>query len=262
MKWKWRISALFFILPFLFGLEESRASQDRIAALTAEELARGKKIYNGQCALCHGIDGVGGRGPALNQSKLDRAGDDAGLFKVIQNGIPGSEMSEFWMLTEAEIWQVAGYVRSLGRMAPVRLSGDPARGKAIYEAQGNCGACHIVGGQGGVSGPDLTEIGLRRSPAYLREALLDPATTLPDGFLLVSVTTADGRQVRGQRLNEDSFSIQLRDSGHRFHSFRKSEIKALKKEFGVSIMPSYKGAFNAAELDDLVAWLYSLRGQK
>ncbi|MDX2030417.1 MAG: c-type cytochrome [Blastocatellia bacterium] len=262
MKWKWRISVSSLILPFFFALASSSASQDRIAALSAADLARGGKIYNGQCALCHGIGGVGGRGPALNQPKLDRANDDAGLFKVIQNGIEGSEMPVFWMLTEAEIWQVAGYVRSLGRVAPVKLPGDAARGRTLYLGQGNCAACHIVKGEGGVSGPELTEIGLRRSPAHLREAVLDPAKTLPDGYLVVSVTTTDGRQARGERLNEDSFSIQLRDASHRFHSFRKSEIRTLKKEFGVSSMPSYKGAFSAAELDDLVAYLYSLRGQK
>ncbi len=258
MNWK---ACLFAVFIFA-ALGAAQASQDRIAALTPEDLARGKKIYNGQCALCHGIDGVGGRGPALTRAKLDRGAKNEELFKVILEGIPGSEMPEFWMLTESEIWQVAGYVRSLGRVAAVRLPGDPARGRKLYEERGNCAACHIVRGEGGVAGPDLTEIGLRRSPAYLREALLAPAATLPDGYLVVAVTTTDGRRVRGVRLNEDSFSIQLRDAGLRFHSFRKSDLKSLQKEFGASTMPGYKDAFSDGELDDLVAYLYSLRGQQ
>ncbi|HEV2667898.1 MAG TPA: c-type cytochrome [Blastocatellia bacterium] len=266
MRWKWRLSLTTFVLALGFTLAQSNPSQDRaqdrIAGLTADDLARGKKIYNGQCALCHGIGGVGGRGPALNLTKLDRAANGAALFKIIKEGIRGSEMPQFWMLTDAEIWQVAGYVRSLGGAEPVKLPGDVTRGRQVFETKGNCAACHIVRGQGGVAGPELTEIGLRRSPAYLREALLDPDAAAPEGFMVISVTAADGRRIRGVRLNEDSFTVQIRDAGNRFHSFRKSEIKELKKEFGVSTMPSYKETFTATELDDLIAYLYSLRGQK
>jgi cytochrome c1 len=63
------------------------------------------------------------------------------------------------------------------------------------------------------------------------------------------------------RVNEDSFTIQLRDYEDRFHSLRKNELKDLKKEFGVSTMPSYK-TLAAAELDDLIAYLASLGGPK
>ncbi|HEX4946513.1 MAG TPA: c-type cytochrome [Blastocatellia bacterium] len=226
----------------------------------ADDATQGRKIYNGQCALCHGIDGTGGRGPALNQPKLQRATNDGALFKIIQNGIPGSEMPDFWQLTDREIRLVAKYVRSLGRTNFVKLPGDATRGQQLYE--NNCANCHMVRGQGGISGPELTEIGLRRSPAYLREAVLNPNATLPEGFLVVRVVTADGQTVRGVRVNEDSFTLQLRDASSRFHSFRKAEVKEIRKEFDVSPMPSYKEAFSAAELDDLIAYLYSLRGDK
>jgi putative heme-binding domain-containing protein len=215
-----------------------------------------------QCALCHGIGGVGGKGPALNQPKLKRGATPQALFKVIKEGIPGTEMPEFWMMTDAEIRQVSAYVRSLGAQAPVRVPGNVARGKALYEEKGGCTACHAVAGQGGVSGPDLTEIGLRRSPAHLRSALLAPNAETPEGYLVVTATARDGRRVRGVRVNEDSFSVQIRDGENRFHSFRKSELQELKKEFGVSTMPSYKDVFTAAELDDLIAYLHSLRGEK
>jgi putative heme-binding domain-containing protein len=262
MNWKWRLSLPTFVLISGFALAQSNPSQVRTAGPAAGDMARGKKIFNSQCALCHGIDGAGGRGPALNRPKLQRGATNAELFKVIREGIRGSEMPRFWQLTDREIRQVTGYVRALGRAEPVKLFGDVARGKQVFETKGNCSACHVVQGRGGVSGPELTEIGLRRSPPYLREAVLDPNAAVPEGFLVVSVTTADGRRARGVRLNEDSFSIQLRDADGRFHSFRKSEVTELKKEFGVSTMPSYKDAFTAAEVDDLIAYLYSLRGQK
>jgi len=45
-----------------------------------------------------------------------------------------------------------------------------------------------------------------------------------------------------------------------FYSFRKSDLAELNKQFGKSPMPSYKSALNDAEMDDIVAYLASLRG--
>jgi len=240
----------------------SAPNQDQISKLTTDDLARGEKLFVAQCALCHGIGGTGGRGPSLNQPDLRRASDNRGLFQIIQNGIQGSEMPDAWQMTDREVWQVAGYVRSLGRTAVLRLSGDPAKGKEYYEAKGGCAACHIVSGRGGNLGPDLTDIGARRSAAYLREALIDPGASVPERFLVVSVVTRDGERVRGIRSNEDSFTIQIRDASNVFHSFRKLDLTELKKEFGASLMPGYRDVLAASEIDDLVAYLAGLRGEK
>jgi putative heme-binding domain-containing protein len=228
--------------------------------LSADDLARGKRIYVAQCALCHGIEGVGGRGPSLNLPSLRRASDAAAVARIIQNGISGTDMPGFWNLSENEARLVAEYVRTLGQREEAKLTGDPAKGKAIFEAQG-CMACHIVRGQGGNLGPVLTEIGAMRGAAHLREAVVDPNANVSESWLLVVATTRDGQTVRGVRANEDSFTIQLRDARGRFHSFRKAELKELKKEPGISTMPSYK-TLSATELDDLVAYLASLRGDK
>jgi putative heme-binding domain-containing protein len=256
MKW----SRLLFALSFAVASAAARPGQDPIATLTADDLAHGKRLYIGQCALCHGIEGVGGRGPALNQPALRRAKDNVALYNVIKNGVAGTEMPGAWQMTDREVWRVAGYIRSLNRVEAAKLTGDAGRGRELYRAKG-CALCHIVRGEGGASGPELTGIGARRSAAYLREALIEPAASAPDGFLVVSVITRAGRSLRGVRVNEDSFTIQLRDDEDRFHSFRKNELKSLKKEFGVSTMPNYK-TMTAGELDDLVAYLASLGGDK
>ena len=226
------------------------------------DLDHGKKLFIAHCALCHGIGGTGGRGPALNRPELRSASTDQALFQIIRNGIDETEMPGAWQLTDREIKQVAGYVKSLGRTAIVKLPGDPVKGKQYYDTKGGCSACHIAAGRGGNMGPDLSEIGARRSAAYLREALLDPGAAVPEGFMVVSVTTRDGKKVRGVRSNEDSFTIQLRDASNAFHSFRKSQLTELKKEFGISLMPGYRDVFGASEIDDLVAYLAGLRGAK
>ncbi len=258
MNWNLRLCLLAVFSAAAIAV--ARPEQDPVASLTADDLSQGKRLYVGHCALCHGIEGTGGRGPALNHPALRRGKSGQALYAVIKGGIEGTEMPAAWQMSEDEIWRVAGYVQSLGRVETVKLTGDPGRGLELYRAK-RCAGCHIVNGAGGASGPELTEIGARRSAAYLREALIDPAASAPEKFLVVSVTTRDGRNLRGARVNEDSFTIQLRGDDDQFHSFRKSELKDLKKEFGVSTMPSYK-SLAAAELDDLVAYLANLRGAK
>jgi cytochrome c oxidase cbb3-type subunit 3 len=221
----------------------------------------GKKLYESHCSLCHGQTGTGGKGPNLSQPILRHAPDDKRLAEVIQQGIPGTEMPGAWQLTDHEALQVASYVRSLGRVAAVRLPGDAARGRALYESKGGCAACHIIHGTGSSFGPELTGIGAKRNDEYLRESVLKPGAAVPEGFLVVRVITRDGKMFRGLRINEDSFTIQLRDASNGFFSFRKSDLTSLKKEFNESLMPSYESRFTPAELDDLIAYLASLRGE-
>jgi cytochrome c1 len=83
---------------------------------------------------------------------------------------------------------------------------------------------------------------------------------LPEGFQYIAVTPGSGAAVRGIRVNEDSFTIQLKDAAGRFHSFRKPELKDLRRLEKETPMPSYEGQLAAAELDDLVAYLASLKG--
>lgn len=247
-----------FAAAFLFPM--AAASQDQTANLSFADLARGKRLYVAQCALCHGIEGVGGRGPSLNLPTLRRGNSTGNLAFIIRNGIPGTDMPAIWNLGDTEARLIAEYVRTLGRREDVKLPGDAHAGKAVFDAQG-CASCHIVRGVGGSNGPLLTEIGTARGAAHLREAVVNPAANVEENWLVVAATKRDGQTVRGVRANEDSFTIQLRDARNRFHSFRKVDLKELKKETGVSMMPSYK-ALSATELDDLVAYLASLRGDK
>jgi len=254
-------------------LAQTTPQKIQVAPQTPEDRTAGKRLFEAQCARCHGIGGTGGQGPSLARPTLRRAVNDADVFSLIRKGIPGTGMPEIWMMDEREIWQVVAYIRSLGRVELVPLLGDPERGKAIYESKGGCAACHIVSGRGGNLGPDLTDIGARRGAAYLRTALVDPAASLPQGllpdytggyseFLPVHVTTRDGREVRGFRVNEDTFTLQIRDTDNRVYSFRKIDLMDLKKEFGTSLMPSYEKRLSGAEIDDLVAYLAGLRGER
>ena len=226
------------------------------------DLETGQKLFQNNCALCHGPKGEGGRGPMLTHAKLSRAPNDAALVKVIEDGIRGTEMPGADVMSEREVRQTAAYVRSLGKTPVKPVPGNPALGAEIYRGKGGCVSCHSIKGEGGISGPDLTDVGARRSGAYLRESLTDPEAAVPDGYLLVKVVAKDGRSVTGVRVNEDSFSIQIRDDSGRSYSFWKHEIMQADKLRAKSPMPSYKGQLSDSELTDLVAYLASLKESK
>src|SRR5712692_6745887 len=226
------------------------------------DLAGGEKLFQHHCALCHGPKGEGGRGPMLAQAKLSRAPDDAALLKVIENGIRGTEMPGADSMSDREMRQTAAYVRSLGKTPLKPVPGNPAHGAEIYRGKGGCATCHSIKSEGGISGPDLAGIGGRRSAAYLRESLVDPSAAVPEGYLLVKVVTKNGQSVTGVRVNEDSFSIQIRDAAGRSYSFWKHETAQIDKQRDKSPMPSYKDQLSGDELTDLVAYLASLKEAK
>jgi cytochrome c oxidase cbb3-type subunit III len=249
------------------GLILLLASALALPAQDTAALAKGKQLFSGMCSRCHGLTGGGGEGPNLNRPVLTFASDDQELLAIIRDGIPNTGMPRIRRMTDTELNSLVLYVRSLGRTTSAAATGSPEHGKSLYAKLG-CSSCHTIAGEGGGFGPELTNIGTFRPPDYLRQAILDPGATLPRGvrtipgrgfleFLPVRVVTHDGQEVRGIRVNEDSFSIQVKDLNNQLHSFRKSELQTLDKQMGTSLMPNYTGKVAGAELDDLVAYLWS-----
>ena len=242
------------------------------ASAQSGDLDKGRQLFLGMCSRCHGVTGAGGEGPNLNRPVLSQARDDDALRAVIRDGIPERGMPRIRRFTSAELDAMVAFVRSLGRTTEVSASGNPQQGKTVYQRLG-CSSCHTIEGEGGTLGPELTDIGAHRAPDYLRQAILEPAAALPRGvmpfpgrgfneFLPVHVVTRSGQEVRGLRVNEDSFTIQLRDTGGRLYSFAKSDLRQLDKETGKSLMPDYKSRVSGADLDNLIAYLAHLEGAK
>jgi putative heme-binding domain-containing protein len=132
-------------------------------------------------------------------------------------------------------------------------------GKTIFEGKGHCTRCHSVANRGGSLGPDLTEIGLKRTPESLKLSILDPNAEIFREFLTVVITTKDGQRIEGITLNEDDISIQLRDPEGNPRSFLKSNLQDIHREER-SLMPSYASKLSAAEVEELVRYLRSLKG--
>src|SRR5260370_935129 len=112
------------------------------------DLLQGEKLFKVHCALCHGPNGEGGRGPLLTRAKLSRAPDDGALLRILEDGIRGTEMPGAGAMSDREIRQTAAYVRSLGKLMQSVVPGDAARGAEIYRGKGSCTGCHSIRGEG------------------------------------------------------------------------------------------------------------------
>jgi len=172
-------------------------------------VAEGVKLFNlYRCLRCHQVDGNGGSiGPDLSTIASQR--DWVELYAHLLKPdalVPGSTMPDFglrraeatgltaFLLTRLDPRQGvrdAEYLamevqapETLERSATASVS--PAvltaeyNGRRLYAGLG-CPVCHRVGLEGGSIGPSLTHIGLAREPSWLRDLLLDPGQTFPDG---------------------------------------------------------------------------------
>src|SRR5438128_11712727 len=87
-------------------------------------------------------------------------------------------------------------------------AGDASRGKALVES-GGCFDCHRIGDRGSRLGPNLSEIGSRRTPVRLQQALVAPDEEVLPENRFVRVVTKDGGTITGKLLNQDAISVQL-----------------------------------------------------
>ena len=220
-----------------------------------EDIALGAKTFRSHCAPCHGLHAEGGRGPNLASGRFYHGSSDANLLTNITEGIPGTEMPSLFYM-EDRVWQIIAYIRSLNAAA-ARPPGDAVRGAELFRLKG-CTGCHRVSGEGGGLGPDLTQIGKMRSIEHLRQSIVDPSADVQPRYWVASFQNAAGQPVEGFVMNEDTYSVQLMDMKQQLHSYEKSALHDYKVE-KASKMPSYKDSLAGEPLNDLVAYLASLR---
>lgn len=228
---------------------------------SAGDVAEGRRLYSFYCVFCHGMDGASGRGARLATGYRRHGTSDKEVFRVIANGVPGTEMSGH-ILPEDDIWRIITFVRTL-EAAPASDAcaispGDAALGRALFWGKGDCLRCHSVteGGRSrgsGRLGPDLTSIGATHSRAHLRESLLEPSKQISNRY-----RTVRAGAFTGLLLNQDEYTVHLMDMGEEIRSLERSAVSSV--DFPkMSLMPAY-GSLTAPEMDGLLAYLCSLRG--
>jgi len=226
---------------------------------TKAEILVGARVYGAQCIHCHGREGDAIGGIDLRRVRLRRALSDQDIARVITAGIPDAGMPPL-TLQPAETSGVVAFIRAGFDTSATVIVGDATRGRAIFEGKGECGMCHRVNGRGPRLAPDLSDIGLTRSPAALQRSLTDPTSAMLPINRPVRIVTRDGKTVTGRRLNEDTYTVQVIDSQERLLSIAKRDIHTFDIELR-SPMPSYATRLTSDEIADLVTYLRTLREQ-
>jgi cytochrome c oxidase cbb3-type subunit III len=269
-------SAKYFsvLTSIVFALPLGATAQNPLAG-DAKAAEAGEYEFRINCALCHGLGARGGgRGPDLTRAQKKHAHSDADMFQIISHGIPGTAMpangtnGQGVGMTDEEIWQIITYIRSQ-EVTAASTSGDPAHGKELFYGEGNCAMCHMVSGKGGRMGPDLTGTAGSRTREAIIDSIRNPSRRLawglteatkefPQEYESVTVVTADGKQIKGVTLNEDSFTLQIMDSGEHIYLLQKNKLKSFKKS-RESAMPKYEPeTLSDKEVEDIVAFLASV----
>lgn len=219
----------------------------------------GERVFLRYCGRCHGDDAKGGVGPDLTTGQFRHGSSDGALFKVVSEGVPGTEMiAVLRNRPDQMIWQVVTYLRSLSTPADIALAGDAAAGERLFHGKGECARCHMVSGTGGRLGPDLTLVGAARSPDELKSDLLDPSTSVKPRWWTLRAVRKDGSEVEGFRIADDTFAVRIMDANENLWSLAKKDLRSVEVTES-STMPSYAGMLMASEVDDLVAYLFARR---
>ena len=123
MKWGFVIMVLMVAIFPLYRFYEPGNRAEARETHTESLIAQGRELYSVNCAACHGGDGEGGIGPALNSEQFLTSAEDAQITALIAVGVPGSQMAAYAIdyggpLTSEQIQALTTYLRSLEETAP------------------------------------------------------------------------------------------------------------------------------------------------
>lgn len=219
----------------------------------------GQRIFAGNCAACHGLDGRGGeRGPDIaNRRDIQRRTDQA-LFRLVHDGVPGTGMPSFRALGTPAIHAVIQHLRELqnhGKSEP--LPGDAKNGRTLFSGKAECSSCHMVKGEGGFIASDLSSFASGRHVAAIRDAITAPGKITDSRKSAMVVTAGDGKSYRGVVRNEDNFSLQMQTLDGVFHLFSKAELRSFEYESRPLMPGDYGVKLTQREIDDLISYLMS-----
>lgn len=225
---------------------------------TRAEIENGARLFQANCATCHGPKGDAVRGVALLGGQFKRANSDEQLVKIVIEGIPGTSMPPN-NYSALEAGMIVAYLRGIAAGENVVVAtGDLTRGKALFDGKGKCATCH---NQESRTAPSLAEVGALRRPLEIEQSILDPSAELHPDYRSVRAVTKAGTVVTGRLLNQSTFSVQILDSAQKLRAFDKADLR----EFVInrtSEMPSYRGTLDSQEVADLVTYLTTLRGRR
>jgi cytochrome c oxidase cbb3-type subunit III len=247
---------------------------------------QGAQIYEQNCSGCHGDDGKGSAKAfdiATTQSVISHS--DADLFKIVHDGTAAG-MPPFAQLGDPRITAVVTYLRTLQGVAPggtapatpapVAVKGDPANGRDLFFGKAQCSNCHMVAGEGGVLGPDMTGYATTHQPAAIQQSIVSPGVApaaeqgrrgggrggfgFGGGGVLakdVEIVTTSGQKLSGVVRGEDNLNIAMITQDGRYHFLNRGDVAS--ETTMKTLMPvDYNSRLTTTEVDDIVAFLVTV----
>lgn len=136
---------------------------------------------------------------------------------------------------------------------------DFKNGLKMYSAA-RCVVCHRFGGDGGATGPDLTQAAGRFNFKDVAEAIVDPSKVVSDQYKTTQLETNDGKAYTGRVVSVTNDSITLLidpEDSTKLVTVKKSNIETQQLS-SVSLMPKdLLKQLNQDEVLDLMAYLLS-----
>ena len=136
-------------------------------------------------------------------------------------------------------------------------TGDASRGRALVESSG-CFDCHRIGDRGSRVGPNLSDIGSRRTPEVIKQSLIAPDDEVLPENRSVRLVPREGTAITGRLLNQDAISVQLITPKDELKTYMRDGLR----EFTIldkGLMPSVQGKWTDPQLADVVSYLGSLK---
>ena len=140
--------------------------------------------------------------------------------------------------------------------APAELAkqaGDAAKGQAIFTSNGACFTCHQINGAGMVFGPNLSEVGSRKTKELIIESILYPSKVIEPGFEMIEITLENEEKGMGIVAAETDTDLILNMMGTKT-TYKKSDIISREKK-PTSIMPPMGAALSASDVANIAEYL-------
>jgi cytochrome c oxidase cbb3-type subunit 3 len=267
------------VVIFFAALSAGAQYPPRPPKPTPEQLAaiaQGKTIFQQNCAVCHGANLTGGRGPDLIRSDLTRQDKGGNLIgPVVTQGRSEKGMPPF-QFSPSQIADLVAYIHSEITIfdlhtripggypndipASQLATGSAAAGKAFFYGAGHCSECHSPTG-------DLAHIASRYpDPTDLEQRFINPAGTLvfasaynPKTTITATVTLKSGKTFNGPLLQNGDGYVSIRGSDGWTHTWPLSDVKTVAVHNPVQAHIDMIPKWNNKEMHDMFTYLETLK---